>query len=192
MFTHFNYSLQKQIVTLHPGEYHVSNEDLYMATVLGSCVAVALIDSSSGIGGLNHFMLPGTGDNGNLREKSAKYGIHAMELLINEMMKAGANRFSLKANVFGGGNVLEGKSNVGANNVRFALNYLEEERIQILSRDVEGIAARKIFFEPRTGKVLLKRLHQDLLKQVEKRENDYLQVIRRKNIYGDFILFDTD
>ncbi|HDQ13985.1 MAG TPA: hypothetical protein ENN41_04125 [Sediminispirochaeta sp.] len=188
MYTHFNHSYEKTVITLHPGEYYVSSEDIYIATVLGSCVAVVLYDSQKKIAGMNHYMLPG--DRQDDAEKSARYGINAMELLINGMMKAGADRRRLRAKVFGGGNVLDTESNVGFNNVRFATTFLQEEMIPIDGRDTEGVTARKIFCHPPSGQVYLKRLHQEILNQVRKRESHHLENIRKKDFYGGFTLFE--
>ena len=64
---------------------------MVLVTVLGSCVSACLRDPRTGIGGMNHFMLPDDGgDAGNPLSTSARYGVYAMELLINEILKAGA------------------------------------------------------------------------------------------------------
>ena len=99
-------------------------------------------------------MLP-DGDDG-----SGRYGSYAMELLINEMMKRGASRGSLEAKVFGGGQVIEGMSqlNVGERNTRFVLDYLRCERIPVVGKDVLDIYPRKVCFLPASGKAMVKRL----------------------------------
>ncbi|MGV8776346.1 chemoreceptor glutamine deamidase CheD, partial [Pseudomonas aeruginosa] len=93
-------------VKLLPGEYFASGEDLVIVTVLGSCVSVCLRDPLNGIAGMNHFMLPERGLGGDPASPSARYGSHAMELLINRMLALGASRERLQAKVFGGGSVL--------------------------------------------------------------------------------------
>ena len=107
---------------------------------------------------MNHFMLP-RGSTENLLATS--FGVHAMEMLINEMMKLGADRWNLEAKVFGGGHVLqvaETKENVPASNILFAQNFLKTERIKVLSTDVGGYAAREIFYYTYSGRVGLRRL----------------------------------
>ena len=141
-------------VKVLPGEYFVHDEDLMITTTLGSCIAACLWDRERRIGGMNHFMLPeGAGDSG-------RYGSYAMELLINELMKRGASRMTLEAKVFGGGAVIGGMSsiNVGERNTKFVLNYLQTERIPIVSRDVMEIYPRKVCFLPASGKAMVKRL----------------------------------
>lgn len=141
-------------VKVLPGEYFVHDEDLLITTTLGSCIAACLWDRERRIGGMNHFMLPeGAGDSG-------RYGSYAMELLINELMKRGAARQTLEAKVFGGGAVIAGMNslNVGERNTRFVIDYLQTERIPIVSRDVMEIYPRKVCFLPASGKVMVKRL----------------------------------
>ncbi len=190
MYTHFNYPFQKEIVTIHPGEFYVSSADIYISTVLGSCVAVALFDPVVKIGGLNHYMLPGTFNGFKPSDVTGRYGVYAMELLINEMLKNGAYRHNLRAKVFGGGNVLNSTNKVGSNNARFALQFLKTEEIPIDAQDVESDIARKVLFEPTTGRVYLKKLSQTALKKVEDMEEHHLQKISKKDVYGDFILFE--
>jgi chemotaxis protein CheD len=141
-------------VKVLPGEYFVHDEDLLITTTLGSCIAACLWDRERRIGGMNHFMLPeGSGDSG-------RYGSYAMELLINELMKRGASRLTLEAKVFGGGAVIAGMNslNVGERNTRFVVDYLQTERIPIVSRDVLDIHPRKVCFLPASGKAMVKRL----------------------------------
>ncbi|WP_088286392.1 chemoreceptor glutamine deamidase CheD [Ideonella sp. A 288] len=141
-------------VKVLPGEYFVHDEDILITTTLGSCIAACLWDRDRRIGGMNHFMLPeGVGDSG-------RYGSYAMELLINEMMKRGATRSTLEAKIFGGGAVISGMSsiNVGERNTQFVIEYLNTERIPIVSRDVLEIYPRKVAFLPASGKAMVKRL----------------------------------
>ena len=146
-------------VRVLPGEYFVHDEDLLITTTLGSCIAACLWDRERRIGGMNHFMLPeGTGQAS--AHTGGRYGSYAMELLINELMKRGATRSTLEAKVFGGGAVIAGMSsiNVGERNTRFVIDYLQTERIPIVSRDVMEIYPRKVCFLPASGKAMVKRL----------------------------------
>ena len=130
MNKHYDPHFQKDIITIHPGEYYTSKEDIYIATVLGSCISVALYDIKLGFGGMNHFMLPKSSRDEPLSsEDEGRFGNYAMELLINDMINNGSSKQSLRAKVFGGGNVLDaGNSQMnmtGINNINFALNYLK-------------------------------------------------------------------
>jgi chemotaxis protein CheD len=104
-----------------------------------------------------------------------RYGIHAMELLINQILKLGGRRERLEAKVFGGGNVLQGfmLSNVGEQNAQFIVEYLNMERIPIAARDLLDVWPRKIYFFPRSGKVMVKRLRKINNDTIVLRERDY-------------------
>ena len=96
-------------ILLHPGEYRVSREPVTLATLLGSCVAVCMYDPVQRVMGMNHFLLAvqrSAGGSPMLTSEQGRYGVHAMELLINGLLKCGAQRQNLKAKAFGGGNVL--------------------------------------------------------------------------------------
>lgn len=155
-----------------PGEYFVSNEDLVIMTVLGSCISACIWDGKVRAGGMNHFMLP----DGDSVDGFGRYGSYAMELLINEMLKKGARRESMQAKVFGGAQVMAGFTtmNVGERNTKFVLDYLATERIPVVSQDVLDIHPRKVCFFPVTGKALVKRLahsHPETLAVEERKGN---------------------
>jgi chemotaxis protein CheD len=175
-----------------PGEYYFTNKDMLIVTVLGSCVSACIRDRVSGVGGMNHFMLPDGGENSdNPVSASMRYGTYAMEVLINELQKAGAKRENLEAKVFGGGNVLRGFTtiNVGERNAKFVLDYLRIEKMRVVAEDLNDIFPRKVYFFPKTGKVLVKKLkveHNDTLKR---RELDYASRLKATSIGGDVDLF---
>ncbi len=182
MYSHYDHRFDKQISIIHPGEYFSSDEDIIISTILGSCIAVALYDPEHHQGGLNHFMLPGELHGRQFYlEESARYGMFAMELLINDLLKKGARRNKFTAKVFGGGHVLRNTStgNIPDSNIRFALDFLETEKIPIVSRDVGGTEARKVLFFPQTSQVLLKRFRGQDVKPVEREESAYLQRIKK-------------
>ena len=142
------------------GGVYVSQDPCVVRTVLGSCISVCLRDPISRVGGMNHFMLP---DSHSTEGECTRYGVHAMEMLINACMSKGAERSRLEAKVFGGGHVLKtsmGPSSVPQRNIAFTLQFLELERIRILSKDLGGLAARSVFFFTDTGQVLIKRLRE--------------------------------
>jgi len=174
--------LQRTAVKLLPGEYHVTNEDLVQVTVLGSCVAACIRDVTSGIGGMNHFMLPDAGSGGADRFGSTgRYGVQAMELLINGLLKLGASRRNFEAKVFGGGNVMNclSNSNVGSRNAQFVLEFLADEGIRVAARDLEDIYPRKVYFFPREGRVRVKKLTNMHNNTLAEREAQYTQRLRR-------------
>jgi chemotaxis protein CheD len=158
---------------------------MIISTVLGSCIAVALYDPEARAGGLNHFMLPGEFSREDLvRNPNAKYGMYAMELLVNDLLKMGLKRRDLRAKVFGGGAVLHfvdgSVTRIPQSNIDFAFEYLEKESIPVLASDVGGREPRKIFLFAQTGKVLLKRIAPSQIDLVEKEEVRYLETVKKE------------
>ena len=190
---YFDRQLNLPAVKLLPGEYHVTGNDMVQVTVLGSCVAACIRDKVFGIGGMNHFMLPEAGVDGLGRfGNSSRYGVYAMEVLINEILKRGGRRENLQAKLFGGGNVMKAlsKSTVGERNAAFATKFLETEGIPVLARDLIDIYPRKVYHFPATGKVQVKKLyemHNDTIFEREREYQDKLKVTEDKG--GDIELF---
>ena len=170
-FFYYDPNFQFNAVKVLPGEYFVTDEDLLIVTVLGSCIAACLWDTRRHVGGMNHFMLP-DGE----AEGSGRYGSYAMEMLINELMKKGAQRETMQAKVFGGGQVMHSftSMNVGERNTRFVLDYLRTEHIPVVSQDVLDIYPRKVCYFAHTGKAMVKRLahaHPEALVAAERKGN---------------------
>jgi len=157
---YFDRTFDTDAAKLMPGEFYVTGSDMVLVTVLGSCVSACIRDARTGVGGMNHFMLPeGSGSDG-VANASARYGTYAMEILINTMLKQGARRASLEAKVFGGGNVLEGlaSAKVGPRNAAFVREFLKTEGIPVKAADLEDIYPRKVYFFPKTGRAMVRKL----------------------------------
>ncbi|QEW06129.1 chemoreceptor glutamine deamidase CheD [Nitrincola iocasae] len=182
-----------QAVKVLPGQYFATHDDTMIVTVLGSCVSVCLRDRLSGIGGMNHFMLPhdSGADSDSLIAASGRYGVYAMELLVNHLLKLGASRSRLEAKVFGGGQVLKNMSfmNVGQRNVKFVMKHLRNESIPVLGKDVLDIYPRKVYFFPQTGKVMLKKIHSLHNSTIIDREKAYMHEIETQPMTGEVDLF---
>lgn len=158
---YYDNHFQRPGVKLLPNEFYTTHEDMVLVTVLGSCVAACIQDRTAGIGGMNHFMLPDDGaDVAQAASDSMRYGAYAMEVLINELIKAGGRRERFEAKVFGGGAVLAGMTtmNIGDRNSEFVRRYLALEKIRIVAEDLQGSHPRKVAFMPRTGQVMVKKL----------------------------------
>lgn len=137
-------------VPLLQGETRVSDQpNEVMTTILGSCVAACIWDPVAGVGGMNHFLLPG-----DMRDRSSnlRYGVNAMELLINGLLKKGADRTRLKVKLFGGAKMFDGSAEIGVKNARFAEWYMENEKLQVVSSCLGGQRGRKIRFWPVSGR----------------------------------------
>jgi chemotaxis receptor (MCP) glutamine deamidase CheD len=131
---------------------------MVIKTLLGSCVAVCLHDAAHCVGGMNHFMLPWGDEDG---DAAGRFGVHAMDLLIGAIMKAGGDRRQLVAKVFGGANLLDVQGpvvDIPRQNVEFARTFLEEEGIPIVSTDVGGCHARQVHFHTQPGRAFVKRV----------------------------------
>jgi chemotaxis protein CheD len=189
---YFDRQHQSDAAKILPGEYYVTDRQMVLVTVLGSCVSACIRDPGTGIGGLNHFMLPHTGqDVGSPLSTSARYGSYAMELLINQLLKLGARRAHLEAKVFGGGNVLPGLTvtDVGSRNAAFVLDYLGTEGIRVTAKDLVDTCPRKVYFFPHSGRVLVKRLKTLHNRTILDREREYGSRLRQTQVGGDVELF---
>jgi len=179
--SYYDREFQVHAVKLLPGQYHAAEGEALMVTVLGSCVSACLWDPERRIGGMNHFMLPGSEESrGSVASVSARLGIYSMELLINRMLKLGAERSRLVAKVFGGGNVLEGLEalNIGDQNGAFVLEFLREEGIRIAAQDLYDIYPRKVYFFAGNGRVLVKKLGTLRNDTLRRRELAYLEKLQ--------------
>lgn len=187
---YFDRKFDIEAAKILPGEYYVTGRDMLLVTVLGSCVSACIRDPLSGIGGMNHFMLP-EGDAHNPLSASARYGGYAMEVLLNQLIKLGAARSRLEAKVFGGGAVMRGftTQNVGERNSDFVLEYLDAERIRIVAQDLRDIYPRKVYFFPGTGRVLVKKLKQVHNDTILQRETEYGSRLQTAEMGGDIELF---
>ena len=175
------------------GEYLASDSPLIIHTILGSCVAVCLFDLNKQIGGMNHILLPGR-PSLDKYDPSARYGINAMELLINNIMSLGGDRRSLKAKIFGGAHVISAISeeySMGKKNSDFVIEFLNNEKIKIVNMDIGGKQTRKIFFHTDTGDVYLKYIPSMLQKIITMKEKSKLKKIEKEiSKTGKISLFD--
>jgi len=179
-------------VRVQPGDFYVTDDpDEMIVTILGSCVAACIRNPATGVGGLNHFMLPqsGSGD-WNGVSAAMRYGNYAMEALINDVLKSGCRRSDLEIKLFGGANFNEGGSLVGSQNARFALDYLESEGIRPASVDLGGGHGRRIHYSPATGAVKRLLLKSSAARSVVDHERTYGSRLSQQPVSGDVILFD--
>lgn len=144
-------------IPLLQGEAKVSaDRTVVFSTVLGSCVASCLYDPVAGIGGMNHFLLaePPSGE----QPDDSHYGAYLMELLVRQMLAAGACKSRLVAHLYGGANLRPGMGAIGTANARFALAFLDREQIGLLRSDLGGTHARRVEFRPVAGQVRCRRV----------------------------------
>jgi chemotaxis protein CheD len=179
-----------------PGEYYVSKSGELVTTVLGSCVSACIRDPRTGIGGMNHFMLPRVSScetsswNTKLLSTAARYGNVAMERLINTILVNGGTRNELECKVFGGARVLNLDSDVGNKNIEFVTEYLKVEGLEIQSYDMGGPYPRKVIYYPKTGMVRLKKLKSIQGSTLQMRERAYSKRLQERPFANEVTLFD--
>jgi len=180
LYRFYSHKLKKPVITLTAGEYFVTQNSEVLHTVVGSCITTCIYDKKTKAAGMNHFLLPGmVHPDEILSSEVARYGMFAMELLIGELMKLGAQRKGLRAKVFGGGHVLKFRKDdddITGSNIRFAKKFLELEGIPAVKVDLGGNAGRKIFFFTDTHRVLLKRF--DMRKDQRSLQNEEIYTRR--------------
>ncbi len=164
--------MEKKRVFILPGEIAISRKPAIIATLLGSCVAVCLYNERSGIGGMNHFMLPEGGN----EKLAGKYGDISTNKLIDTMLKLDPKLFNIQAKIFGGASVvghLSSGMDIGKRNITMALKVLNERKIKIVQRKTGGNVGMKIFFDNTTGEVEKKDIQKsDLTARLEEKKKD--------------------
>jgi chemotaxis protein CheD len=181
-----------------PGEYYVTRGEEVITTVLGSCISACIRDPAAQVGGMNHFMLPEDSSSGDgnrwldpVAGLATRYGSHAMESLINELLKLGANRSRFEVKLFGAGRILASVTDVGARNIQFVHDYLKTEGLHSLAEDLGDIYPRRVAYFPSTGKVKVRRLRPLDATAIAERERKYLSDIGTgASQGGDVELFD--
>lgn len=177
------------VVKIFSGDWYVSTKPNEMlATILGSCVSACIRDPIVRVGGMNHFLLPGDDSVDSQASDSARYGVFAMESLINGILKAGGRKDRFEVKVFGGGNVINNSARIGSKNAVFIRDFLRREGYRIASEDLEGDHPRRLHYFPDTGKVLMRLLKRKEDMVVVEEEARYKKQIS-KPIESDIELF---
>lgn len=169
--------------------------DEAVTTTLGSCISACIRDKVSGIGGMNHFMLPSGGpdaawSSGNtIASAATRYGIYAMEQLINQILRNGGKRQNLEVKIFGGGRIIPNMSDVGLRNIAFAREFLSDEGLKVVAEDVGDIFPRMVAYFPTSGRVKVKRLRSLHNNVIANQERCYVETIKETPVAGDLELF---
>jgi len=189
---YYERAFERNAVKVLPGEFFVSAEDVVLSTVLGSCVSACIWDRAAALGGMNHFMLPGVDSNkdGDPAGLAGRYGVFAMEQLINELIKRGGRKVNFEAKLFGGGHVMRNFTtmNVGERNADFVLRFLRTEGIRVVSQDLLDVFPRRVVFFPTTGRALCKKLAQADASLITA-EQQYNARLKTGSVGGDVELF---
>jgi chemotaxis protein CheD len=172
---YYDRHFERDAAKILPGDCYVTGLDMVLVTVLGSCVAACLRDPVARLGGMNHFMLPEASGDESIASRPTRYGVYAMELLINDILRRGGRRERLQAKVVGGGNVLQGfgAGTVGERNAHFVTRFLQTEGIPVLGSDLLSLHPRKIYYFPMSGRLLVKELRTLKNDTIARREQQY-------------------
>ncbi|WP_112321096.1 chemoreceptor glutamine deamidase CheD [Oceanibium sediminis] len=185
--SHFDHRVGARVHQVLPGDHLViADPDAAVCTLLGSCVAACIRDTTTGVGGLNHFLLPGSD-----QSQSARYGAFAMEVLINEILGQGGRRERLEAKIFGAAESISGSHSrsVGSKNAAFARHYLETEGIPVVAADLGGTSGRRIYYFPSTGMVRVQYLAALESRAAEAQEARYRKTLGSAPVAGAVELF---
>jgi len=195
---YWDHRFKRHTIKLLPGDFDVVNGEEMLVTVLGSCIAACIRDVKTGIGGMNHFLLPAdkklnqtNAHQLNTYDSNAtRYGDLAMEQLINGIISMGGRREHFEAKIFGGAQMFKATlSDVGKQNIEFVKDYLKTEKIKITSDDTAGTQARKVYYIPVTGDVFLNRITRMNNSTIEKREKKYLSEAKHTDTNADITFF---
>lgn len=161
-------------VSLYIGDVAASRAPVVLDTLLGSCVAVCMFDPVLRAGGMNHILLP----NCRAGDKSPRCGVHAMELLINEVMKLGGDRRRFVAKAFGGASVLPGirMPSIGGGNAEFVRQFLALEKIPLVAERLGGNHAVHLYFRTDTGKATVHTVDGSKLPKIVKAEGAFCKL----------------
>lgn len=188
---YYDQNTEITIIKLMTGDCYVTADPGEMlVTILGSCISVCMRDPVAGVGGMNHFLLPGSmnskltkGDEG----YSTRFGAFAMEELINGILSLGGKKERIETKVFGGGNVTESSAQIGTKNVMFAHEFLKNEGFLIDSEDVGDTYPRRIHYYPDTGKIMLRKLRRNEDMKIVEEEKKYdSSLIKKKKDKTEF------
>lgn len=165
------------VAKILPGESYITRHNEIITTVVGSCVSACIRDKITGIGGMNHFMLPMQRDyDGHWAQtqvnSAARYGSYAMEHVINEILHYGGKRQNLEVKLFGGGRIMQQMANIGEQNINFVKDYVRLEKLNLVAEDLGDIHPRKIMFFPSKGLVRVKKLR-SMEQSIIEREQAY-------------------
>ncbi|MGK4006273.1 chemotaxis protein CheD [Sorangium sp. So ce1036] len=142
-----------------PGQIFASSDSTAVTTIVGSCVAICLWDATTGVGGMNHYVLPECPSPG---EASARFAGTACQRLLEQLRELGASTRALQARVVGGAcliSAFRGRgTHLGAQNVKAGLAFLRAEGIQVAQLDTGGDRGRKIVFRTDDGDISIQPL----------------------------------
>jgi len=180
---------QRYATKVKLGEHYVTRNDELILTTLGSCIAACVRDPETGIGGMNHFILPSASSSRSVLSEEMRYGAFAMEQLINDILRFGGAREALEIKVTGGGQIMGPLSGIGRRNAEFIREFLATEGLLISSEDLGGESPRQVMYYPKQGRMLVKRMANTHMDRLVEAEAGYRRQLERQMNEMDVELF---
>lgn len=145
-------------IFLHPGEWYFGDRDTRIRTTLGSCVAITLWHPKLRVGGMCHYMLPGTA----LPDETlnARYGDDALQLMMAEIRQMCSNPCDYEAKLFGGASMFEvgpGGNSVARQNISAAEALVSRYNLDVVARSLGGGVYRQLVFNIDNGDVWVRQ-----------------------------------
>jgi chemotaxis protein CheD len=143
------------------GEIKISHDPkvVLVAFGLGSCLGIGMYDSVVGVAGLLHAILPAPQNGSN--ERSSKYVSSGVQMLLEDVVRAGAVPARLKIRMAGGAQMLVAPGfsqvlNIGPRNVEAAYLVMKSLNLKILGQEVGGTTGRTVRFYPADGRMTIR------------------------------------
>ena len=139
-------------------EIKAATGDHILSTLgLGSCVGIALYDSTARVGGLAHILLPSLSLSRN-SQAPGRFPQSAVPALIAEMSALGADPRRLTARLVGGASMFSnlnapGSIQMGDRNVVASREVLSAHGIPVIAESVGGAKGRSMWFYTADGKI---------------------------------------
>jgi len=147
----------KEFVDVNTGEVVVCKGKFTLrAIAMGSCIAAIAYDATTQIAGMAHIMLPGCALQRS-RQKT-RYAVNAIEQMLNQMHRQGANAGNIEACLIGAGNVLQEKDDtICEDNIKSVTAILAEKDIPVMASVVGGTKRKSAYLDTTTGTVSYSR-----------------------------------
>jgi chemotaxis protein CheD len=143
--------------SLKPGYIFLSRDPVIISSVLGSCVAVSMWDSTLMWAGMAHYLYPGTDQQ---TAPTARYGTAAVPYLAEMLRREGTKRAHLQAQIFGGASISKEGLQVAQGNIAVAREVLCRLEIKIVSEDVGGDMGRKLIYNTFSNEAIVYKAKQ--------------------------------
>lgn len=172
--SHATTTAEIERVSITLGQSCVRSQPVWITAMLGSCAAACVYDEIAGIGGVKQIMLPPVQFG---EEVCSEWGNQAMQGLIDELVRLGAQRERLKAKLFGGSlgaNRTNSPAIAGERNHLFVRKFLSSQSIPVMAQKTGGPSAMFLRFHTQTFEAQIKVLSPQISSKIETIESAWL------------------